>query len=131
MMKTHEEWNGRSYPVGVGGTLDKITQWGRDRNIIGGATSKDQLPKLMSEIGELADKGIAKRDLGEIKDGIGDAIVVLAMIAGIEGISVAECIEHAFEEIKDRKGVLFDGVFVKESDPQYAACMAALGKSID
>lgn len=100
-------------------TLKLIDQWGRDRNIIGGATSKDQLPKLMSEIGELADKGIAKRDLAEIKDGIGDAIVVLAMIAGIEGLTVEECIEHAYNEIKDRKGILFNGVFVKESDPQY------------
>ena len=99
--------------------LNLIDQWGRDRNIIGAGTSKDQFPKLISEMGELAD-GVAKGDKTMIKDGIGDVIVVLTMIAGIEELSVAECLEHAYNEIKDRKGILFDGVFIKSTDPRYA-----------
>jgi len=106
--------------------LSDIEQWGRDRNIIGGSTSLQQLPKLISEMGELADKGIAKRDIEQIKDGIGDVIVVLAMIAGIEGVSIEQCLAHAYNDIKDRKGVMFNGVFVKSTDPQYERIVALI-----
>lgn len=99
-------------------TLALIDKWGRDRNIIGGATSEAQLKKLLSELGELAD-GLAHKDIDEIKDGVGDVVVVLAMIAGIEGTTIAECVDHAYNEIKDRQGILFDGVFVKSTDPTY------------
>ena len=99
--------------------LQRIAQWGRDRNIIGGATSLQQFTKLVSEVAELGDKGLAKRDIEQIKDGIGDIIVVLCMIAGIEEVSIEECLEAAYNDIKDRRGVLFEGVFVKSTDPQY------------
>ena len=32
------------------------------------------------------------------------------------GFSFASCLDAAYQEIKDRKGKLIDGVFVKESD---------------
>ena len=33
--------------------ISKITQWHHDRNLIDGATDKDQLAKLIQEMGEL------------------------------------------------------------------------------
>ena len=98
--------------------INAISKWGFARNIIQDATSKDQFVKLVSEVGELAD-AIAKKDIEKIKDGIGDAIVVLVMIAEIEGVSLHECIELAYNEIKDRKGILYKGTFVKSTDPKY------------
>jgi hypothetical protein len=108
--------------------LALIDSWGRARNIIGGATALQQLPKLISEVGELADKGIAKGSRAEIIDGIGDVIVVLAMIAGIEGLTIQECLLAAYNDIKDRKGILYNGVFVKETDPVYPRILQALGR---
>ena len=35
--------------------IKQITQWHRDRNLIDGATDKDQLAKLIQEMGELSD----------------------------------------------------------------------------
>ena len=32
------------------------------------------------------------------------------------GLTMLECLEHAYEQIKDRKGKMIDGVFVKEED---------------
>ena len=32
------------------------------------------------------------------------------------GFTMLECLEHAYEQIKDRKGKMIDGVFVKEED---------------
>ena len=34
--------------------MRKITQWHHDRNLIDGATDKDQLAKLIQEMGELS-----------------------------------------------------------------------------
>ena len=39
------------------------------------------------------------------------------------------CTLAAYEEIKDRKGVMYNGVFVKESDPKYEAALAEIMKS--
>ena len=34
---------------------EKVSQWHHDRNLIDGATSKDQVLKLIQEVGELSD----------------------------------------------------------------------------
>lgn len=39
-------------------------------------------------------------------------------IAKTEKIKIKECLEFAYEQIKDRKGKMVDGVFVKEEDLQ-------------
>lgn len=66
--------------------FEKIAQWGRNRNIIGGAEAVDQALKYIEESGEFAG-GIAKRNLDVIKDSVGDCMVVEVMKAGIYGIS--------------------------------------------
>lgn len=98
--------------------INKVKQWSYNRNIIKGSTSKDQFIKLVSEIGELADD-LSKRDKEKIKDSIGDILVILINISEQEGLDLDECLEHAYNEIKDREGVMFNGVFVKTTDPTY------------
>jgi NTP pyrophosphatase (non-canonical NTP hydrolase) len=95
--------------------FDLIRQWASDRNLVKGGDAKSQLLKTMSELGELAD-GINKQRPTEIKDSIGDVVVTLVIIAEQCGLTIEECIKHAYEEIKDRKGRLVDGVFIKEGD---------------
>ena len=92
-----------------------IRQWANDRNIINGATMQAQFVKLIEEIGELAE-GIAKGRPEAIKDGIGDAVVVLTILAAQHGVTIEDCIEIAWNEIKDRKGRMVGGTFLKESD---------------
>lgn len=93
---------------------EKIKKWFIDRNL-DAADPKSQMLKLMEETGELAE-GIAKNRPDQIKDSIGDIYVVLTGLSIQLGYSIEECIEAAYEEIKDRKGKMIDGVFVKESD---------------
>ena len=90
-----------------------IKKWHRDRNLIDGATDKDQLAKLIQEMGELSDNICKGRD---IRDDIGDMIVVLINIAERNDISLTECIKTAWEDIKDRRGAMRDGVFIKQDD---------------
>jgi hypothetical protein len=43
-------------------------------------------------------------------------IVVLINIAERNKLSISSCLEQAWNDIKDRKGKMVDGVFVKEAD---------------
>ena len=93
--------------------IDNVVQWHRDRNLIDGSTDKDQVLKLMQELGELSDSVCKGKD---IKDDIGDMLVVMLNIATRNGVTLSECLARAWNDIKDRKGKMIDGIFVKEED---------------
>lgn len=95
--------------------FEEIRQWADARNIIRGASPEKQFVKLMEEIGELAN-GMAKNKADNIYDGIGDAVVVLTILAAQYDVTIEHCIELAWNEIKDRKGRMVNGIFVKEAD---------------
>jgi len=93
---------------------DLTVQWSEDRGIIKNSTDISQALKLVSEVGELADNINKGRD---VKDDIGDCLVCLTNIAKIRGLTLVECWEVAYEDIKDRKGFMnSNGVFIKEGD---------------
>ena len=92
----------------------KIIQWAEARRIIPNSTPKVQLMKAVSEMGELVDAEL-KNEIHKIKDGVGDLLVCLAIYCALHDVGLIECIEQAYEEIKDRKGEMnVNGVFVKE-----------------
>lgn len=97
----------------LGELVALIQNWAWDRNLIEGATPNAQMLKLMEEVGELAG-GVCKDKVDVIKDSVGDVFVVLTIIATQMGWSIEECVQAAYAEIKDRKGRMVDGVFVKE-----------------
>ena len=89
------------------------TEWHHARNLIAGSTDKDQFCKLIQECGELSDNMCKGRDM---KDDIGDIMVVLINIMERNNYSMMDCLETAWIDIKDRKGKMVDGIFVKEAD---------------
>ena len=93
--------------------VDKVVNWHYDRNLIDGSTDKDQTLKLAQELGELSDSVCKGKD---IRDDIGDMLVVMLNITERNGISLDDCLERAWNDIKDRKGKMIDGIFVKEQD---------------
>lgn len=95
--------------------VDLIRDWHYDRNLIEGSTDKAQLVKLKEEMYELE---MSVRDGKSPIDDIGDMIVVLINIAERNQLSILECLEYAYSEIKDRKGIMVDGIFVKQQDIQ-------------
>ena len=95
---------------------EKIEGWAGARGILRHSTAQMQFLKAVSEMGELAD-GLAKDRHEEITDAVGDVLVCLINMCAILEIELVECLEGAWEEIKDRKGqMLPGGVFVKEGD---------------
>jgi uncharacterized protein YabN with tetrapyrrole methylase and pyrophosphatase domain len=91
-----------------------VIRWSEARGIIENSNSQVQLLKAFSEMGELSD-AIIKRNRDGIIDGLGDVLVCLINVAALEDLDLTNCLEHAYNEIKDRKGYLnADGVFVKD-----------------
>jgi len=93
--------------------FDMIREWADERGIYDSGDPKTQYIKLMEEAGEVG-RAILKEDLPEIKDGIGDMMVVLTNLAELCGLTVEECIESAWNEISNRTGKMKNGTFVKD-----------------
>lgn len=93
--------------------FESIVEWAIERGITTNASTEMQFIKLQEEIGELA-IGIIKRNKDEIQDAIGDCIVVLTILAKMYDMKIEDCINSAYAEIKNRKGKMNNGTFVKE-----------------
>ena len=94
--------------------FDLIRKWAKDRGIYNKGNSHTQYVKLMEEAGELA-QALLNKDSYEIKDAIGDMVVVLTNLAALEGMQIENCIDSAYNEIKSRKGKMTNGTFVKQT----------------
>lgn len=93
-------------------TFTFIRMWGKEKGFVKKANIKSQTCKLMEEAGELA-RAILHNDKPEIIDGIGDCVVVLTLLAEMNGVKIEDCISSAYETIKARKGNVKDGCFIK------------------
>ena len=114
-------------PENIYATTKNIISWGYDRNIIGGSTPKDQLCKLVQELGEVSE-AICKEDRENLIQELGDMYVIMTMIAEMLDLNIPECAEAAYKKIAPRKGVMFDGVFIKETDKEYPDILKKLGR---
>jgi NTP pyrophosphatase (non-canonical NTP hydrolase) len=92
----------------------KIEQWAVDRNLHTADPVKQML-KLGEEYGELC-AGMARDDIDKVIDSVGDMFVVMTILCQQMHLNFDVCIKLAYNEIKDRKGKMVNGVFVKESD---------------
>lgn len=92
----------------------KIIEWAAERGIFEKATPIKQAFKTLEECGELI-QAIAENDRPKVIDAIGDIIVTLIIQAEMQESDLEDCLWHAYSEIKDRKGKMINGTFVKES----------------
>lgn len=108
--------------------VNKVVKWAEDRNLLEGSSPDRQIYKTMEEVTELAvaigawshemNYDADGRDTDgitlEIKDAIGDVTVTLIIIAKQLGLDFEDCLAAVWEEIKDRRGKMVNGVFVKD-----------------
>lgn len=96
---------------------EAIIQWANDRNVIkpDRLTGLAQLAKVTEELGEIS-AGINKNDEEKTKDSLGDILVTLIILAQDLNLDLLDCLNGAYNVIKDRKGKTINGVFVKETD---------------
>jgi len=98
---------------------EKIIQWAKDRNILENSNAIKQISKTQEELDETLE-ALQKLEEGEeaileVADGIGDMLVTIILLAEAVGLDSTTCLADAYNEIKDRKGKMVDGLFVKES----------------
>ena len=93
--------------------FDKIRMWANDRGLYSAGDTKTQTLKLMEEAGEIC-RAVLKVDKQATMDGIGDCVVVLTNLAELAGTSIEDCIDLAYDEIKNRTGKMSNGTFKKD-----------------
>ncbi|WP_240068626.1 MazG-like family protein [Enterococcus faecalis] len=91
-----------------------IEKWAREKNL-DIADPEKQMLKVVEEVGEVA-AALARNNKNDLRDGIGDVVVTLVILAMQNDMDLYECLNQAYNEIKDLKGKNVNGVFVKESD---------------
>lgn len=106
--------------------IQKVIEWANDRNIIRGSTAIKQLEKTAAELIELAievgkEEAMSAGDIPESQSGktaseLGDVLVTLIIVSEQLGFNLNSCLQIAYDKIKDRKGKMIDGKFVKEED---------------
>ncbi|MFO3694304.1 MazG-like family protein [Staphylococcus felis] len=94
--------------------IKQVEQWSIDKDLHK-ADSNRQALKVWEESGEIG-ATLSRGNLDALKDGIGDTVVTLIILAQQHGWSLLECLEFAYDEIKGRKGKTVNGTFIKESD---------------
>lgn len=105
--------------IQVNYTLDECqvltSKWHRDRQITINGNVMTQTLKLAEEFGEVS-AAVVRNKNQDFKDGIGDMLVVMNSMCELQGTSLRECWNHAYNEIKDRTGTLLpNGNFVKDA----------------
>ena len=96
--------------------IHNITQWADDKGILSRENAPKQSMKVMEELGETMGAILKDKKTSDVVDGIGDILVTVIILAKQLGLEPTECLESAWNEIKDRKGKTIDGTFIKEEE---------------
>lgn len=92
-----------------------VEQWAEDKGILSKATPIKQAMKTMEEVNELCN-AIIDNDRHEIQDAIGDIVVTLIIQAKMQGMTIEECLNAAYDVISKRTGRMINGQFIKDQD---------------
>lgn len=103
--------------------ITKINQWAISRGLDKG-NPKVEWMKVTEEVGEIRDVFLKPHDFANpewsLKDAIGDSIVTLIVLCLQLGYDIEECLTIAYNDIKDRQGVMIDDNFIKTKTRQPA-----------
>ena len=92
-----------------------IEAWGEDKGILPNPDSYAQYAKTREECDELY-WGVIRKDADEVRDAVGDVVVTLIMQCGAWDFTFQEAVESAYNVIKQRKGRMVNGQFIKEGE---------------
>lgn len=99
--------------------ITKVNEWAISHGLDQG-NPKIQWMRITEEVGEIRDVLLKPTKFTEpkaaLKDAIGDTLVTIIVLAHQLDLDVTECLSIAYEEIKNRKGKMVNGTFVKEED---------------
>ena len=91
---------------------EEVIKWAADKDLLKPENAFKQYIKTVSEVGELGD-ALIKQDALGIIDGLGDVLVTLIILSEQLSLDLEDCLESAYNEIKNRSGVTKNGTFIK------------------
>lgn len=93
----------------------------------------DDTNERLSEILEYSLRDFVEcANLGHFSVGIAKRCInILNALARNNGNTLQECVEFSYNEIKDRVGILWNGIFVKSTDERYQEVKAMYEKSLE
>lgn len=91
-----------------------VEEWAKEKRL-DKAEPEKQMLKVIEEVGEVG-ASLARNNENDLRDGIGDVVVTLIILAMQNNMDLYECLNQAYSEIKNRQGKMINGVFVKEAD---------------
>jgi NTP pyrophosphatase (non-canonical NTP hydrolase) len=90
-----------------------VLSWADEKGLLKKENAIAQTVKLLEESGELAG-AILKNNREDIIDAIGDIQVVLIILSEQLRIDYEDALDIAYATIRDRKGKMINGSFVKD-----------------
>lgn len=90
-----------------------VFQKGIDMRAAHAGLIDDPMIVLGSSFGEIA-MGIAKDSPSKIEEGCSGVVKGLKMLCDAAAIDIHDCMSEAWEAIKDRRGVMVNGIFQRE-----------------
>jgi NTP pyrophosphatase (non-canonical NTP hydrolase) len=94
--------------------IKQVEEWAEAKGILAHATTIRQAEKTLEETNELI-CAILNEDSAEIKDAIGDIIVTIIIQAKMQGLTIEECLQSAYDVISKRTGKMMNGQFIKDN----------------
>jgi NTP pyrophosphatase (non-canonical NTP hydrolase) len=94
--------------------IKQVEEWAEAKGILAHATTLRQAEKTLEETNELI-CAILNEDSHEIKDAIGDIIVTIIIQAKMQGLTIEECLQSAYDVISKRTGKMMNGQFIKDN----------------
>jgi NTP pyrophosphatase (non-canonical NTP hydrolase) len=94
--------------------IKQVEAWAEAKGILAHATTLRQAEKTLEETNELI-CAILNEDSHEIKDAIGDIIVTIIIQAKMQGLTIEECLQSAYDVISKRTGKMMNGQFIKDN----------------
>lgn len=100
--------------------------YAKDLKFISQYDIKYNVAQLATNIAEFVSDIASNHEISDDSDAFIWCIEYLNVIAIQVGSSLEECVQIAYDDIKHRKGLMHNGVFLKESDPVYAQVIAEI-----
>lgn len=94
--------------------IDNIREWAHERQL-DQQDPQAGFVKVTEEVGEVAGS-IARNNREKQIDSIGDLTVTVINLATQLGLKFEDCLQYAYDQIKDRSGKIINGVYVKDAD---------------
>ena len=93
--------------------IKNVKLWADEKNLLKKENSHAQMLKVLEEVGETAGALLKKKEK-EIIDGLGDSFVTLIILCYQLNLEPEDCLQAAWDEIKNRKGKTVNGTFIRE-----------------